>query len=158
MNLELLRYSSGKESTLGLLFKQTDLGKKFLCYVLEDEYRSIKKVGKTRIPAGDYQLILRKEGLLHEKYNKKFPIMHNGMLWIIGLETFEYVYLHIGNTSKDTMGCPLVGDSVFQNITQNGRIEQSVAAYQRIYPEIASAIENGLLEPVYIGYQLTNEV
>ena len=38
MKLEVLRYSSQNESTLGMLFDVTE-GREFLCYTLEDEYR-----------------------------------------------------------------------------------------------------------------------
>ena len=42
MRLELYRYSSGKESTLGILYLINDENKKqFLCYTLEDEKRDV---------------------------------------------------------------------------------------------------------------------
>ena len=42
MKLEVLRFSSGKDSTSGLLFDVTDK-REFLAYTLEDEYRDNKK-------------------------------------------------------------------------------------------------------------------
>ena len=39
MTLEVIRYSSQKDSTLGALFDITNGDRKFLCYTLEDEYR-----------------------------------------------------------------------------------------------------------------------
>jgi len=39
MKLEVLRFSSQVDSTSGILFEITDLGKRFLCYTLEDEAR-----------------------------------------------------------------------------------------------------------------------
>ena len=51
MELEVLRFSSQKDSTNGLLFDVTD-GRKFLCYTLEDEHREEKEYGETRIPSG----------------------------------------------------------------------------------------------------------
>ena len=36
MKLEVIRYSSQKDSTLGMLFDVTK-GRKFLCFTLEDE-------------------------------------------------------------------------------------------------------------------------
>ena len=38
MKLEVLRFSSQKDSTNGILFDVTE-GREFLCYTLEDEYR-----------------------------------------------------------------------------------------------------------------------
>ena len=52
MQLEVLRFSSQADSTSGLLFEITDLGRKFMCYTLEDERRALKVKGETRVPAG----------------------------------------------------------------------------------------------------------
>ncbi len=41
-NLEVLRYSSGADSTLGLLFINDANGREFLSYTLEDEFREEK--------------------------------------------------------------------------------------------------------------------
>lgn len=145
MKLTLRRYSSSDESTLGLL--SDDLCN-FLAYTLEDEYRTKKVMGETRIPAGTYKITLRKEGGFDSRYSKKFPDIHKGMLWIRGIPNFEYVLIHIGNTDDDTAGCVLVGDSATQNITARGSIGSSTNAYKRLYPAIAGAIEKG--EPVTI--------
>ena len=51
MKLEVLRISSQKDSTSGLLFEVTDVGRNFLCYTLEDEARVLKVKGETRIPS-----------------------------------------------------------------------------------------------------------
>ena len=62
--LELYRYSSQKDSTLGLLFI-TDYEtnkKEFLCFTLEDEKRDVKVYGETRIPKGEYEVVLREYG------------------------------------------------------------------------------------------------
>ena len=60
MRLEVLRFSSQADCTHGLLFELTDIGKKFICYTLEDEARALKVKGETRIPAGTYNIELRK--------------------------------------------------------------------------------------------------
>ncbi len=52
MKLKVLRFSSQKDSTHGLLFEENDLGNQFLCYTLEDEQRALKVKGETRVPAG----------------------------------------------------------------------------------------------------------
>ena len=48
MKLEVLRFSSQKDSTNGLLFDITD-GRNFLAYTLEDEKRRDKVMHETRI-------------------------------------------------------------------------------------------------------------
>ena len=62
MRLEVQRFSSGDDSTLGLLFDVSGGDREFLCFTLEDEKRDIKVKGETRIPAGKYEIKLRKAG------------------------------------------------------------------------------------------------
>jgi len=151
MKLEVLRFSSQKDSTNGVLFNVTE-GREFLCYTLEDEYRNEKIKGETRIPAGTYKITLRTVGGFHGRYEKKYGEMHKGMLWVRDVPNFEYILIHTGNTDEHTAGCLLVGDTQQQNITKSksGFIGASVDAYKRIYPSIASAIERG--DDVEISY------
>ncbi len=146
MELTVLRYSAGKESTLGLLFIEGV----FACYTLEDEQREIKVSGETRIPAGRYQVKLRTEGSHHLRYQQKFPQMHQGMLHITNVPGFKWILIHIGNDDDDTAGCLLVGDTSISNINQEGRINNSTVAYKRIYPIITSELVVG--EEVWITY------
>tara|TARA_R110000744_G_scaffold89340_4_gene173748 strand:+ start:635 stop:1102 length:468 start_codon:yes stop_codon:yes gene_type:complete len=151
MKLEVLRFSSQKDSTNGILFDVTE-GREFLCYTLEDEYRDKKIKGETRIPSGTYNITLRTVGGFHGRYEKKYGEMHKGMLWVRDVPNFEYILIHTGNTDEHTAGCLLVGDTQQQNITKSksGFIGASVDAYKRIYPSIASAIERG--DDVEISY------
>lgn len=150
MKLEVLRYSSQKDSTLGALFDITDGKKEFLCYTLEDEYREIKIMHETRIPAGTYEITLRNFGGFHKKYSTRFPQFHKGMLWVRDVPGFQYILIHCGNDDDDTSGCLLVGDTQTNNITSDGFVGSSINAYRRIYPAIANAIEAG--EKVEITY------
>ena len=153
MDLEVIRISSGTDSTNGVLFETIEQGndidgswkqKKFLAYTLEDEYRSEKKYGETRIPNGTYKLGLRKEGGYHSKYSKRFSDFHIGMLHVLDVPNFEHILIHCGNTDEHTAGCLLVGDSQENNkIKKNGFIGKSTNAYRRIYPRIARALDHG---------------
>tara|TARA_Y100001938_G_scaffold93111_1_gene127682 strand:+ start:1408 stop:1899 length:492 start_codon:yes stop_codon:yes gene_type:complete len=161
MELEVIRISSGTDSTNGILFESIEQGneidgcwrqKKFLAYTLEDEYRDKKVFGETRIPDGTYKMGLRKEGGYHARYSKKFDDFHIGMLHVLDVPGFEYILIHCGNTDEHTAGCLLVGDSQENNqIKKDGFIGKSVQAYKRIYPRIASALERG--EEVKITYK-----
>ena len=152
MKLKVLRFSSEADSTHGLLFEDTSIGNRFLCYTLEDEARALKVRGETRVPAGIYKIELRKEGGFHAKYSKKYAGIHRGMLHVTDVPGFEYILIHTGNTDEHTAGCLLVGDSQENNqLLPDGFIGKSVNAYKRIYPAIAKAIEQG--EEVYITYQ-----
>ena len=143
MELEVLRYSSQEDSTIGALFDRTN-GTKFLCYTLEDEYRENKVMHETRIPAGTYEITLRTWGGFHERYSKRFPNFHKGMLWIREVPNFEYILIHCGNDDDDTSGCLLVGDTQTSNANgSDGYVGSSILAYKKIYPYILEAIENG---------------
>lgn len=139
MDIEVFRYSSGKNDTLGLMFIDCE----FQCYTLEDEYRSKKVFGETRIPSGTYTLRIRDEGGFHNKYSKKFGTkFHKGMLELVDVPNFKYVLIHIGNDDDDTAGCLLVGDSVNNNKVKDGFVSSSTSAYKRIYPKIIDALLN----------------
>jgi len=150
MKLQVLRFSSGSDSTSGLLFDITS-GIKFLCYTLEDEYREEKVYGETRIPQGTYKITLRTVGRLHEKYIKRFPGVHRGTLHVTNVPNFKYILIHCGNTDDHSAGCLLLGDSQENNIIrEDGYIGHSSQAYKRVYPPIAKALENN--EEVTISY------
>ena len=153
-NLEVLRYSSGADSTLGLLFINDANGREFLSYTLEDEFREEKVSAETRIPEGTYDIKLRTEGGFHNRYSTKFGVpWHKGMLHVQDVPGFEYILIHTGNTDEHTMGCLLVADSSTQNITKDGFIGASVSAYERIYPSLAQWLLDGnILTITYIDY------
>jgi len=144
MKLKVLRFSSQEDSTSGLLFLESNLGLEFLCYTLEDEKRSLKVRGETRVPSGTYKIELRTEGGFHNKYKKKHGGFHKGMLHITNVPNFEYILIHTGNTDEHSAGCLLVGDSQENNIIiKDGFIGKSTNAYKRIYPDIAKEIIKG---------------
>jgi hypothetical protein len=143
MKLEVLRFSSQNDSTLGMLFDVTK-GRKFLCFTLEDEARDTKVKSETRIPEGIYELKLRTEGGFHERYIKKYGNkFHKGMIHVQDVPNFRYILWHTGNTDKHTAGCLLLGDTSQQNITKEGFIGGSTTAYKRVYPTIAEALTEG---------------
>ncbi len=139
MKLKSQRINDNGESTFSMFY----IDGAFACFILEDEHRTKKVWGETRIPAGKYDVELRTEGRFHGRYTKRFPKMHKGMLHIIGVPNFKWILIHIGNTDDDTAGCLLVGDTVKNNVVKNGKIESSTIAYKRIYPPIAKALLDG---------------
>ena len=144
MNLYVLRFSSQKDSTSGLLFNVVDNKLNFLCYTLEDEKREEKIAGETRIPEGEYEIGFRKEGGFHSKYGERFSDIHQGMLEVQDVPNFKYVLLHCGNTDEHTAGCLLLGDSQENNIIKpKGWIGSSSQAYKRVYPIIANELIKG---------------
>lgn len=146
MEVDVLRYNSREDYTDGLLFINCN----FQVHTLEDEYRSEKVFGETRIPNGRYKIELRTVGGFHERYLRKYgEDFHKGMLWVKDVPNFEYILIHIGNTDDDTAGCLLVGMSNDANKT--GFVGNSTQAYKKIYVQIRDAILKG--EEVYINYE-----
>ena len=82
MKLEILRFNSSDDFTSGILFDVSNNKRKFLCYTLEDQAQTQKVWGETRIPAGTYNLSLRKEGGFHTRYAAKFGSFHQGMIHV----------------------------------------------------------------------------
>lgn len=140
-NYKLYRYSSQENSTLGLLMAAGEK-EEFRCYTLEDEFREVKVPGKTRIPAGRYEIRKRfgsaKFGHLDEKYD-----WHDGMLWLQDVPGFEWIYIHTGNRHEHTEGCILVGDGAESNREEDGMVTHSRKAYESLYREISGYLDEG---------------
>lgn len=150
-DLKVLRYRNGNDDTLGLFF---GLNGQFEAYTLEDEARTQKVFGETRIPAGTYRVQLRTEGSTHARYLKKFGAdFHKGMLHVIGVPNFQWILIHIGNHDDDTAGCLLVGSQPNSIHEPKGFISGSTQAYKKVYPPITQAILDG--HEVYITYEDT---
>ena len=140
MKTKIIRVAEGKQSTLSHLY----IDNIFQCYLLEDKIRAAKIPKQTAIPIGDYTLRLNTWGGMNAEYRQKFPNVHKGMIEINGLPNFSYVYIHIGNTYRQTAGCPLCGFG-FELVDGDFQIVRSKDAYQMIYPkllEIAQSKEN----------------
>lgn len=137
MELLLQRFSTGDESTLGILFRDY---RQFRCFTMEDQHNEPKVQGETRIPAGRYQIKLRDIGGMDARYAKRFD-WHRGMLWLQDVPGFTFVYIHYGNYHGDTDGCILVGDGCQSNVGyDDGMVMNSVTAYTRLYAEIIEAM------------------
>ena len=143
MNIFQRRLFQTAEETISILY----LDGKFACWILEDQYRAVKVWGDTRIPAGKYELELRKEGSQHRRYKKKFSF-HKGMIHLLDVPNFKYIHFHIGNNDEDTAGCLLAGTYPIpfygaDFIPQGYNVRRSTDAYKKVYPLIAEAIEKG---------------
>ena len=136
MKLELKRFSSQSDTTLGLLFVDGE----FECFTLEDEYRSEKIKGETRIPAGTYK-VEKREVLsgLTKKYRSKYPWFDFHFM-LQDVPDFQYVYIHIGNDDDHTDGCLLVSDAVKSNrFDENNNLSSSGPAFKRLYQKMSEA-------------------
>ena len=142
MEIRLKRIADNGDASISLFY----IDDVFQCFVIEDEHRTKKVYGETRIPNGVYEIGLRSEGGFHSRYSKKFSD-HKGMLclynkpnWILvnsGM-SFQYILIHTGNTDEHTAGCLLLNDVVDASKFTGS---YSTQAYKRIYPKIADYIE-----------------
>lgn len=135
----MIRLDSDDHGTLGVMIPPQGTG---WCYTLEDPPQATKIPGRTRIPAGRYELLLRREGRLHRKYTQRFGAWHRGMLWLQDVPNFTWIEVHCGVEPGDTAGCPLVGDVAVRR-GDGPRLQDSVIAYKRVYPPIAGPLEGG---------------
>ena len=102
MRLLLQRQPSHNGWTLGDLY----VDNVWFCYTCEDEIREIplmpvaqwKIKGQTAIPEGLYGVII--------DYSSRFKRL---MPHVLGVDGFDGIRIHPGNTSADTEGCVLVG-------------------------------------------------
>lgn len=123
MKLELQRFEYGTDYTVGRLF----VDGVYQCFVLEDVVRTDEKVyGKTAIPVGEYTVLLN----YSPKYKRIMP-------QVINVPGFEGIRIHSGNTSLDTEGCLLVGDTwTAGNLITNSRV-----AYQKLLTKLSDTKE-----------------
>lgn len=139
MYLQVLRLKDDGKSTVGTLH----VNGTFECFTLEDTYNEIKIPGKTRIPAGKYEIKLRTEGGMTKRYSKRYGDTHKGMLWLQNVENFEWVYIHIGNDADDTEGCILVGHtcSTKSDKVTKQTVMGSAITYINLYTKILAAFD-----------------
>lgn len=125
MKLFLQRRVLTDESTIGDLYIN---GEK-LCFVLEDKVRpdGVKIPGRTAIPAGTYNLIIRK--------SVRFGRM---MVEITNVPGFVGVLIHWGNWAVDTEGCPLLGMTESKDKVGDSRI-----AYGKFWMRMLEELKTG---------------
>lgn len=144
MNLVLQRMAKREGSSYGVIF----LDGIHQCFTIEDGHREVKINGETRIPKGEYEIRFRGEVTpLTEKYRNKFDwfTYHLEIQDIVG---FTNCYLHIGNRSSDSEGCPLVNSGVTE---VNGEFigSNSTGAYTELYKLVSDVLNKG--EQVFIS-------
>lgn len=133
--ITMKRILVNENTTLGILEFEN-----YTCFTIEDIHRDEKINGQTRIPAGTYEIKLRTAGGFHTRYLERFKDTHHGMLWLQDVPGFEWIYLHPGNSHKDTSGC------ILPNYTadlSNFRGGSSVSAYLDLYKPISQALLDG---------------
>lgn len=131
MFIEVKRVTKLPKCTIGEMY----VDGVFECYTVEDTVREVKgspvKTWKiphvTAIPSGDYNVRIT----MSNRFKKLMPLLD-------GVEGFEGVRIHTGNTAEDTEGCIIVGAG--KSITY---VTQSRVAMNRLQPKIQAALDVG---------------
>jgi len=105
------------------------------CYVLEDTVREVpgepvaswKVHGETAIPSGRYRVILTQSA----RFGRILPLLE-------GVEGYEGIRIHPGNTAADTDGCLLPGLSAGEDCVNHSR-----DAFEALFEKIEAAISAG---------------
>ena len=151
MKIQVVRTQFGTDATNGLVF----IDGQFECYSLEDQYQAVKVMHETCIPEGEYKVKLRTVGGFNERYTKKYPTFHRGMLELQDVPGFQYILIHQGNTDEHTSGCLIVGNTQQDlDVNFNGMVGSSADAYKKLYKKVSAAILTD--ENVTIEYSKVN--
>ena len=115
----------------------------FAGFTVEDEHRDVKVAGETRIPAGTYEIKVRPEGGMHQRYTEKFGDRHRGMIWLQDVPGFEWIYIHIGNTADHSSGCILVGYGAMAVPGAAPKVLASTECYFALAEKVYAALDAG---------------
>ena len=118
MILTLRRRYKGEKYTIGSLY----VDGKYVCDTIEDKDRGlssdmpsnkinrIKVPGETAIPYGKYKIDMNTVSTRFR--SRTWAKKYNGIVpRLIGVPCFGGVLIHVGNTEKESLGCPLVGEN-----------------------------------------------
>lgn len=146
MRLTLKRIANKDNYCIGKLY----INGKYFCDTLEDRDRglddsmtvedilSMKKYGETAIPSGIYTVLLT----YSPKYKKIMPLINN-------VKGYSGIRIHSGNSSKDTLGCLLVGKN-----TVVGRLTDSRNTYNALFKRLQQKGSNKITIEIYRTYTI----
>lgn len=141
MELLLKRIAKRETYTIGHLY----IDGKYFCDTCEDKDRGLmqslplsvnvakKKKGATAIPTGRYRVTLDVQSPRFSKMTQ-YKFCNGYVPRILNVPAFDGVCIHIGNTAKDTEGCPLVGEN-----KAVGQVLNSTATFRKFYDELKKA-------------------
>lgn len=154
MKIDIIRIHSDEYATIGCLY----IDGKLECFTLENGVTEVKKPGRSRIPNGVYELTLRNEpSPKREHYRNKYKWFKNHIM-LKDVPNFNYIYIHVGNTTSDTDGCILIGDAMYTNVANvNKAIGNSVLSFKRFYSLVYPILESGKNKVTLTIKDLTDE-
>lgn len=136
MRIVVDRFYDNGQSTIGMMLIEG----KFEAFTLEDEARTKKVAGETRIPAGlyfvEFQKIVTPKTISYRNRYDWFTFH----IQIKNVPGFTNVYIHVGNYDTDTDGCVLLGSTADSD---NGSIGRSTPTFKRFYEKVSKVLEAG---------------
>lgn len=144
MELLLKRIAKRETYTIGHFY----IDGVYFCDTIEDKdrglrqdmplsvIRAIKRQGVTAIPTGRYRVTLdvKSPKFSQKKYEKTYGFCCGFLPRLINVTGFDGVCIHVGNTAKDTDGCPLVGRN-----TRVGKVLESRVTFVKLYERLKEA-------------------
>lgn len=134
MILTLRRRYKGEKYTIGSLY----VDGKYFSDTIEDKDRGltsdmpsnkinrIKVPGETAIPCGKYKIDMNTVSTRFR--SRTWARKYNGIVpRLIGVPCFGGVLIHVGNTEKESLGCPLVGENKVK-----GQVINSTATFYKL--------------------------
>jgi hypothetical protein len=135
MRLTIQTIAQTPNSTASMLL----IDERFFCWVLEDGEREKKVKHETRIPSGIYPIKKATSGRFYNLYKKRYN--HEFAIYVDDVPGFTGIMIHIGNTIKDTSGCPLVNRNIGLGVDGNFLGTDSASVYRQLYSLLAAAFE-----------------
>lgn len=143
LRLLLQRLSDNDHTTIGFIIRKETHN--LLGFTCEDTHRDVKVKGETRIPAGTYELKIRKEDTpLTIKHRTYYGAWFKYHIEITAIPNFTGVYFHAGNDEGDTAGCVLVGNTLNNHKAIQGKpLNSSIDGTRRFYAVVYPHLEAG---------------
>lgn len=151
MELTLIRKYPKETYTIGQLY----INGIFFCHTLEDKdrglyqgmseeiIREIKVPTETAIPYGRYEITLKVQSPKYSK-RKQYEKCNGYLPRLLDVPGFSGILIHIGNTSKDSSGCILVGVN-----RAKGKVLDSTKTFWELYDILKETSDLG--EKIYIN-------
>jgi hypothetical protein len=99
------------------------------------ELRKKKVAGETAIPTGTYKIVT---DIVSPKYSTReaYRFCTGKVPRLLNVPGYEGILIHIGNYSRDTEGCILVGENKVK-----GQVINSTATFKRLYKRLTNTDE-----------------
>ena len=110
----------------------------FECYTLElPDKKNRKRI--SCIPIGRYKITEREEPTeMTMRYRSKYPDWFNFHLMLNNVKDRSGIYIHVGNTIKDSYGCILVGSQINTDLF----LGNSTKTFRQLYGKIRKALRH----------------